>query len=649
MANIPLLLPKNKNMKKIFTIALLAIMSGTLFSRDFTDRNIIKNRYTFEQVKDALVMDQKWVLYPAYSDRAGWDRMTGEYKDGIIKNGEKYLDYEWKVIKATDFLAYDQNGNRVIMETPYFANNNAIAALFCAELAEGKGRFLPQLINGIFHHCEMTTWSLSAHLSGSSLPRKGDNTLELFQGSMSQLISWVVYFLHDAMDAIQPEFTKRFTAEVKYRELDSYLTRNDFWWMGLGENLNKGFLNNWTTHCVWAALYSFMLLENDRDRLAQAVWKSIQSLDQYINYIQGDGGIEEGPGYWYGAPGALYQCLKAISDITGGKINVFDNKQIRDMGEYIVRSYVGDGWVVNFADAGPRGRGSGKLVYRYGKAVGSDLMMGYANHLRDNGASMAPSLTTDISSFLEDLYSSEEYRNSTCKYEPSKYTWYPETEFHYMSNDKGVFVAARGGYNEESHNHNDIGSFNLYYDNLPVLIDVGVETYSRKTFSDERYTIWTMQSSYHNVPQINGVAQKDGKKYRASECVSTPNSFSVNIAGAYPADAKVQKWVRSYKMDGKVVRMTDKFSLSEAVAPNALHFMTWGDVDTSVPGVITVNVQGHSMEMKYDKSLFTADSEVITLTDEKLRHEWGDDVIRITLKANKVQKSGTYTITITKK
>ena len=93
------------------------------------------------------------------------------------------------------------------------------------------------------------------------------------------------------------------------------------------------------------------------------------------------------------------------------------------------------------------------------------------------------------------------------------YTWYPETEFCYVRNKK-AFFAAKGGYNDESHNHNDAGSFSLWVNNMPVIIDAGVGTYTRQTFSSERYTIWTMQSNYHNLPMINGVPQKYGRQYK---------------------------------------------------------------------------------------------------------------------------------------
>lgn len=40
------------------------------------------------------------------------------------------------------------------MEVPYDANRQALNALMLAELAEGKGRFIDQLLNGAYMSCE---------------------------------------------------------------------------------------------------------------------------------------------------------------------------------------------------------------------------------------------------------------------------------------------------------------------------------------------------------------------------------------------------------------------------------------------------------------------------------------------------------------
>ena len=62
-----------------------------------------------------------------------------------------------------------------------------------------------------------------------------------------------------------------------------------------------------------------------------------------------DGACEEGTSYWGHAAGKLYDYLQILSDGTGGKISLFNEPMIRRMGEYMSRSYVGNGWVVNFA------------------------------------------------------------------------------------------------------------------------------------------------------------------------------------------------------------------------------------------------------------------------------------------------------------
>jgi hypothetical protein len=105
----------------------------------------------------------------------------------------------------------------------------------------------------------------------------------------------------------------------------------------------------------------------------------------------------------------------------------------------------------------------------------------------------------------------------------------------------GIFLAAKTGHNAESHNHNDVGSFIVAQDGRPLLIDVGVGVYTRQTFGPERYQIWTMQSSWHNVPEVDGFAQAPGREYAARRVqgLLSPGAaeLSMDLAGAYPAEA----------------------------------------------------------------------------------------------------------------
>lgn len=638
-------------MKRTVLLALSLVLAGSIAASAAAGRDHITGGFGMDQLKECLVENQAWVPFPAYSDRAGWDALMGSNRESIIAGGEKYLDYEWKVIRMSTYMEYAKSGDRYVNEVPYDDNNNAIARLFAAELAEGRGRFIPQIVDGVMHTCEMTSWAISAHVAsfspdGRPLPKQGDTTLELVQGNVSQMLSWIYYFLHEEFDRMDPEISRRLKSELVRRELDPYLTETSYWWMGFDPD---HMLNNWNPWCNTNALVCFMLIEDDLERLTRGVWKSMWSVDQYLNRIQGDGGIEEGPSYWGHSAGMVYEYARVIHLATGGAVNLFGIDQIRGMGEYIVNSYVGDGWVVNFADASARGGADdSNLIYRFGKATGSAMMMGYAAEIRAAHPGR-PSPGSNVLAFLESLSVYDEFSSAAAGYEARDYVWYPQTQFHYVRGARGLFLAAKAGYNDESHNHNDVGSFCLYADNLPVFIDAGVGTYTAKTFSAQRYDIWTMQTDYHNLPLINGVPQRNGREYRAGDVYSSSSCFRADIAGAYPEEAAVRSWVRSYSLKGGTLSISDSFDLVEAKAPNQVNFLAWGEVDASVPGVVTLSVQGRNLILKYDSSAFTAEKETISVDDPRLSAVWGPQICRIRLTARKLQRKGSYRFSITRR
>lgn len=635
--------------KNVTLLCLLLLLTAPVHA--YVERDLLQQAANVEKLESVLILNQEWVTYPLYTDRVGWDQFLGDYKNEYIKRGEKQLDYEWKVVKATDYIEYERSGNRRIMEDPFGSNNTALADLLMAELAEGKGRFIDQLINGVYQSCEMTSWVLSAHLSAQhskrSLPDYKEHVIDLTSGDLGSLLSWTYYFFHSEFDKVNPVISERLRHELQERILDTYMKEDRFWWMAF--HYKPGALvNNWNPWCNSNVLQCFLLLENDKETLAKAVYRTMVSVDKFINYTHSDGACEEGPSYWGHAAGKMYDYLQLLYDGTGGKISLFDQPMIRNMGEYIARSYVGNGWVVNFADASAKGGGDAPIIFRYGKAVGSDVMMQYAAYLSSLSKQKAPSSGRDIFRTLQSILYAKDMEQVKPVYESPAYTWYPETEFCYMTNKSGLFFAAKGGYNNESHNHNDAGTFSLYLHTTPVFIDAGVGTYTRQTFSSERYTIWTMQSNYHNLPMINGVPQSFGAKYKATDVSFNPKSstFSANIATAYPEEAGVNKWLRSYTLGKGELKIKDTFTLNELKDFNRVNFLTWGQVDITTPGVVAIEVNGEKVNLQYDKNTFTPSLETITLDDPRLSNVWGKEIYRLSLTAKKKALSGTYVYTI---
>jgi hypothetical protein len=205
-----------------------------------------------------------------------------------------------------------------------------------------------------------------------------------------------------------------------------------------------------------------------------------------------------------------------------------------------------------------------------------------------------------------------------------------------------LYVAMKGGHNNESHNHNDVGSFIVYADNEPLFIDPGVGEYTSKTFSDERYTIWTMQSSYHNLPQINGTDQKDGREYAAKVVNHQDGSLTLDIAGAYPSEADVKSWKRTVSAMESGISITENYVLTAYHQPARLMFMTIMKPEIQSGAIIL----GHH-RLNYNPSQLEPTVEDISnQLDPLLQGMWGPKMYRIILsiKSTKTNNRIKYTI-----
>lgn len=630
-------------------MAALAISSAAYA---YQERNLLQHTIASPQaLQQALVKDHAWIKYPPYNDRSAWQLLLGKHKDYCIEQGAKYLDYKWQVVQAMDYIEFARSGSRSVMEAPHNANIAAISSLFIAEMAEGAGRFIPQLVNGIFHVCEMTTWAASAHLSlqkaRGSFPKKGDHAFDLVAGDIGATLAWILYLLKDEFNKITPLIAQRIYQEIDSRILTPYLDTARYWWMA--ENLmpNNMFVNNWNAWCNASALQCFLLVEPSPSRMAAGIYKSMVSVDKFLNYVNSDGACEEGSTYWDHAAGKMYDYLQILHDATAGRVSIFGNEMVKNMGEYIVRSYAGNGWVVNFADASARADFNPHLIYMYGMAVGSESMQHFASYLRNDGKDNNIPIARDAWRMLSALGCDDAIVKTAPEHTLAPFAWYEQTQVAYIARGR-YFLAAKGGYNDESHNHNDIGTFILYADGQPLMVDAGVGTYTRKTFSGERYNIWTMQSAYHNLPLINGREQSHGRQYKAKDAKANAakGTFSLDIAGAYPQDAGAAKWQRTYTLSAKGLLIEDDFSILNAKEANVINFLTWGKVNAAVAGVVSIEVAGRQYRLEYDKNAFAADIQTIELDDQRLSRVWGAALCRISLRSAKIGSKGMYKFTI---
>ncbi len=191
---------------------------------------------------------------------------------------------------------------------------------------------------------------------------------------------------------------------------------------------------------------------------------------------------------------------------------------------------------------------------------------------------------------------------------------------------EGFFMAVNGGHNDESHNHNDVGGFVAYLEGEPLIVDVGVPTYTSRTFDPEhRYQQWPMQSAFHNLPTIGGRQQAAGPAYRAADVASRDDGeraqLGLDIAAAHPADAGCRSWRRILRLDlgARRLEVLDQFGLARATADVAWSLTTACEHEPAGPGgVILRTPAGASATMRFDSERFALASETIPLGDPRL-------------------------------
>lgn len=619
------------------------------------ERNILANEARAINLAGALITDHSWNQLPGYKDRQFWQGLPENIRQGYISKAESYLTYDWPVVKATDYLEFIRSGDR--RQSVYSACSNALISLVMGELVEGKGRFIDQIINAVWYYSEQTWWGWSAHIgqfqkAGAGLPDINQPYVDLGVGEVTSNLSWTWYLFKEEFDKVHPLISQRLKQEISNKALNPYFERNDFGYMGF----KGGRPNNWNPWINYNMLNCFLLIESDPARKIAQVEKVLNSLDKFLNGYSDDGGCDEGPSYWGAAGALLYESLEIMKNVTGGKFDVFDDPLIRNIGKYFYQVNIHAPYFINFADADATTGGNGSIVYRYGKAINDPVMQQFGAYLARLNKWGDNPLGGKIGDQIKNLGLISEIRQAESREALVADFWFPDTEIAGARDQegsfKGFFFGAKGGFNAESHNHNDIGTCLMYFDGKPCLIDLGREEYVAKTFSSRRYEIWTMQSGYHNLPVINGTDQNAGAKYKAQNSTFTANAkmatFSTEIAGAYPEAAGVKSWLRTYTLNrGKSFVIRDQYELNAVEGVTSSNLMTCCQVSQVKPGLLKLDGEGFSLSLTYNPRVVTPKIEFIEVTDRSLKRYWPNGVTRIKLEFNQPGRKGGQTVTIT--
>jgi hypothetical protein len=623
------------------------------------------NTVPLERLKSVLIAAEDWRPFPRWQDREGWAALPEAVKRSLVSEGEQALASAWPHLPADVYLQFSVNGNRINFENPYMSRREILSSLVVAECIEGSGRFISAILNASWSICEESSWCLPAHISaqqaGPGLPDVKEPIVDLFAAESGAELAWVVYLLGAQLDAISPLVTQRIRAEIDARILAPALERDDFWWMGF----TRRPVNNWNPWINSNWLACALLLETDAQQRVESVDKILRCLDCFLDDYPEDGGCDEGPNYWGRAGASLFDCLELLHSASGGAIDAYSEPLVREIGRFIYRAHISGDYYLNFADAAAVVEPEASLVFRYGRCIQDAEMMGFGAWLAQKAGLLEKGYHSEsLGRVLPVLFNLNAFGPAAAQPVLLRDVWLPDTQVMAARDQGGsavgLYLAAKGGHNDESHNHNDVGHFIVYKDGLPLIIDVGVETYTRKTFSEQRYEIWTMQSAYHSLPTIDGVQQMEGRAFSARavhyQADEQSVEFRLDLAGAYPQAAGVQRWERGVRLtrgDPARVDLEDAFMLTRQPGELTLSLMTASAAREIEPGRVKLAAadlaggrKSGSGEILFDPAVFTLRVEVVLIHDERLGPVWGERVFRLLFVAKDPQVQGKWSLTV---
>lgn len=633
------------SLRQLLTVGLLAPIAQLVTAQP---GHFLVTHYGTDALDSCLVSPGQFHSVPTASDSYWQTVIPAAMRQSYAELGNLYAGCAWTPIAESVFAEYQHKGTDTRYEGMSFALRRQMASLAIAEVMEHRGRFLDDIVRGLRYFMGETWWGVPAHYPADHAEHDLQ-VVELFSAETAAMLAWTVYMLHDDLERRSPGISEAMRREVERRMLVPART-TDYSWKHVTTNWNPWVCSNWLA-CI-------LLCERDRRNQLEAVGQVLRCLDTFYDAYPNDGGCDEGCMYWDRAAASLFDCLRLLGLATDGRLTMADQPKLGRMAAFVYKTYIGNRLFVNFADALPKQPLHPHIALPFGLYTGDAQLASFAmwRALYDNmfqsptvlflASGSIPSLSREIL-FLAQY----DELKSIAPAEPlQRDSWLPDLQlFSARSTEKsiaGLFVAAKGGHNDESHNHNDVGNFIVYKDGTPLVIDIGVATYTSKTFSKQRYELFNCRSAYHNVPLVNGFEQHEGRQYCATGVEWSANDrqaeLTLDIASAYPAEAAVEKWQRTVTLHrGAEVAVTEHYRLNRFISPSSLVLICGGDVRRTAPGTLVIGRGDTTCTLLYNENELTPTAEKIDYQDETVFRDMPvRDLFRLTLTIRSKAKRG---------
>lgn len=524
--------------------------------------------------------------------------------EDLVALGERLLEKPCETLLRSDYLRFVRDGNRSVYESIYFERRRRISCFSILTRLFGE-KYLDPLCDALWLVMDESTWVVPAHMGDMfSSPEKREGFLDLFATETGALLAETYHILSDVLPT---DVSERILTLVRKRVVEPYL-ENYYWWMD-GHN-------NWSAVCTSQAALCILYV-GTHEQFRRAEPHINRTMNIFLSSYGEDGCCLEGLSYWAYGFGTFLNYADAVKNYTKshrgvspyearlspekaegahnasvGVIDYFAREDVKRCCAFASNMRLSGDYAVAFSD--------GTVNYRYPRALFYIINKEYPGLIEYPDKSLSSSsISAGSHNFIRYLLWSDpdadygtELKRGTVFYKSGQW---------FIRNEEKYSLAAKGGNNDEPHNHNDVGSFMITAPSGILLCDTGSGEYTRQYFEPgHRYSFLVNSSRGHSLPIINGYLQSENTP-DARLLENTETTFAVGIERSYK-DPTLLSAVRRFECLESEIRISDTLEFSDSPKSLTERFVSFEKPEL-FDGCVRIC---ENAEMRFDPKKFDA-------------------------------------------
>jgi hypothetical protein len=500
---------------------------------------------------------------PAFWEKVRTSSAYRSLVDELLSLWEKDCTDVFPAGKYSEYVLFNQTGSRAEYEAFYFRRRRAMnTSALLSLIYPDNDTYFTMLCDVIWVILDEYSWVLPAHIH--NFRDCSTKFIDLFAAETGFTLSEIDYLLEDRLPSL---IRSRIRAEIDRRIISVYTGPQEFWW-----EKSRG---NWAAVCAGCVGITFLYQRPD---LFESIQERIdKTLRTFLTGFYEDGICQEVFHYWHYGFGHYLCFADLIRQFSDGKIDYLAEPKIQTIAQYPQRMFMDGDTIVSFSDSHMKSSWHIGLLHYLKKEFPDHIHLPPQAFSYSNDSCGRWGLHLRAFLWFDETLPCEDTQNYGTDYSSVSQWLIKKTPLYSF--------AAKGGHNDEPHNHNDIGSFILTKNGEQILCDPGTGTYCREYFSDGRYTFFRTSSRGHSVPIINGQYQKEGRTHEASASFSE-DVFTLEMHRAYDIPA-LRGLTRSFSFTETTVTLRDDFSFDGQALPVVERFISRYPVEITPEGVLT--------------------------------------------------------------